>query len=100
MIIWGVVVVLLVSSIYVIWLFKKDDLKYSSLEDELTVAINEYIQTEHVHVPSDGLVITEKELINKGYINEVKLDDLECTFTSKVTKSGLTYSYDYNFDCK
>ncbi len=93
---WGLIIILLVLTIYYIGVKHKNELKYISLKEDVKVATNKYINDYKKELP---LEITTEELEEKGYIEELILDDKICEADIKVNKLLLWKNYEIKFTC-
>ncbi len=97
MVIWGIIIVGLIASIFLIWNTNKENLELSYKFDKVVKeATNEYIESENIKLP---LSIESKELLDKGYLEKMVLDNKECTAKVNVKKVLFLKFYDINYVC-
>ena len=88
-VVWGIIIIILVSIIYYIGITYQNEIKYISLKEEVKIAVKDYISSEK---------ITTEELEEKGYLKELKLGNKLCAADIEVTKKVFK-SYDIEFTC-
>lgn len=95
-VLWGFIIVLLVCIIYFIGIKYEDEIKYVNLKNDVKESVKKYIDDNEVELPFS---ITTEELEEKGYIDELKLNEKICAADVKVSKKFLFYSFDIKFTC-
>ena len=95
-VLWGVVIVALVSSVYFIGIKYQNELKYISLKTEVKEATKKYIEDKKVSLP---FKIETETLESEGYIGALKLEEKVCAADVSVDKKLFFYSYDIKFLC-
>ena len=93
---WGLVIVLLVLTIYYIGVKRQDEIEYIKLKEEVKEATSKYIDDLDKDLP---LEITTEELEEEGYIEELTLDDKICEADIKVSKKLFWKDYKIKFTC-
>lgn len=91
-VVWGILVVLLFSGLTTIgFIYKKKTAKYKKLEDRLVEVTKKYTATDF-NFPKNGdeIIITYKELEERGLIKELKVDKQKCDGYVKLTFNGVT----------
>lgn len=95
-VVWGIIIIILVSIIYYIGITYRNEIKYISLKEEVKIAVKDYICSEKI--TKYPFKITTEELEEKGYLKELKLDNKLCAADIEVTKKVFK-SYDIEFTC-
>jgi len=95
-VLWGFIIVLLVSIVYFIGIKYQDEIKYVNLKNDVKEATKKYVEDNDLELP---LSITTEELEEKGYIGELKLNEKICAADVKISKKLLFYSFDIKFTC-
>lgn len=93
---WGFVIVLLVSLVYFIGIRYEDEIKYVNLKSDVKEAVKKYVEENDVSLPFS---ITTETLEEEGYIDELKLNEKVCAADVIVKKKFLFYSFDIKFTC-
>lgn len=95
-VVWGIIIIILVSIIYYIGITYQNEIKYISLKEEVKIAVKDYISSEKI--TKYPFKITTEELEEKGYLKELKLGNKLCAADIEVTKKVFK-SYDIEFTC-
>ena len=95
-VVWGIIIIILVSIIYYIGISYQNEIKYFSLKEEVKIAVKDYISSEKI--TKYPFKITTEELEEKGYLKELKLGNKLCAADIEVTKKVFK-SYDIEFTC-
>lgn len=100
-IIWGIIVVALVALLTAIGFLYKDNTKvYKELEKTMVEAEKKYVDAKFLY-PQDGVTLktTSEELISEKYLENLKVEDEECTGYVEVYKDGTVYKYNAYIKC-
>ena len=95
-ILWGLIIILLVLSIYYIGVKRENEIEYISLKEKVKLATNKYIKDFDKDLP---LEITTEILEEEGYIDELALNDKVCEADISVNKVLLWNKYEIHFTC-
>ena len=99
--IWFVIAFILIGLLTTIgFMYKKISSEYHKLEDKLIESSEEYLN-ETLNYPQENLelTITSDDLINAGYLKELKVKKDVCTGYVIITKKDI-YEYSAYLKCK
>lgn len=94
-IIWGIMVVIIVALLTLLGFMYKDKTKvYKDLEKKLVEAEKKYVDAKFLYPQSgETLKTSHEELINERYLDNLKLEDKECSGYVEVYLDGTVYNY-------
>ena len=95
-ILWGFIIISLVSIITYVGVTKKEEIKFINLKNELKVKVKKYIKDNDIELPFE---ITSEKLEEEGYISPLILDNKLCAADIKVTEKFIFKNYDVKFTC-
>ena len=89
-VVWGIIIIILVSIIYYIGITYQNEIKYISLKEEVKIAVKDYISSEKI--TKYPFKITTEELEEKGYLKELKLGKISSNSLYEI-KSIIKFVY-------
>lgn len=99
-IIWGFLVILIASSIMLLGNYYNKNSEYIETNKIIKEHLREYIKKEKIKIPFLSVVdIDSKELKDKFYIEEIKMGNSSCEFTSKVKNFLILKTYKTDYKC-
>lgn len=96
-IVWGFIITMLVLIIYLLGIKYDDEKEYIGLKKEIKESALKYIEENNIEIP---FIISSNELIEKGYLDELKLDDKICISTVEVNKWMTFKSFNISLKCE
>lgn len=99
LIIWTFLVVFILSTIYILGSYYLKNEEFIILKKEYKSEVKSYLKVNNFY-PDNKMVVESKELINNGFIEEIKLKEKKCNAQAIVTKIFLFYFYDIDLKCK
>lgn len=101
LILWGFLVILLIGLLTAVGFVYKNKTKvYKELENSLVEAEKKYVEAKFLY-PQDNetLKTTSEELLNENYIDNMAIDNQECTGYVKVYKDSTVFKYKAFIKC-
>lgn len=94
-IIWGTILVLIVTLLTTFgFVYKSKTSVYKDLEEKIVEAEKKYVDASFLYPNDNDVLKTDvKDLVRDKYLNELKIDDKECSGYAEVLKNGTVYEY-------
>lgn len=99
-VVWGVLVVLIVGGLTTLgFLIEARDENYVQVEEKLLDSAKKYVDGKFLY-PTDGevLKVTKEEMIENGFLDELKYEDDTCTGYVTIKLDGV-YKYKAYIKC-
>ncbi len=99
-IIWGILVIIVIGLLTALgFMIKNQNKDYEKLEDKLLDSTKKYVDTNFLYPEgNDTLKVTSSELIEKNFLDELKVNNDKCTGYVKVYNDGV-YQYKVYIKC-
>ena len=99
-VLWGTIIVLLVSAVFVIGKLYKEDKFLIETQKLLKTNVSKYLD-DYGKWPSinDEIKISSNELIELDYIEPIKNESKECSAVISIKNVNKKYKYKYTVNC-
>jgi len=99
-VIWGFIIIALVTSIYLIGINKNKKEDYTEFKEILEIGLEDYLDDFDMW-PNTGEVkeVILEDLLDKEYISSLAYNDRVCKGVIKVERVKSKYNYNYNIEC-
>ena len=95
-ILWGSIIILLITILFIIGINYEKEIKYINIKQEVKESVKKYIKENNI---KDDFEITSEELESEGDLKEIKLDDKICAADISVKKVLIFKKYNIEFTC-
>ena len=95
-ILWGSIIILLITILFIIGINYEKEIKYINIKQEVKESVKKYIKENNI---KNDFEITSEELESEGYLKEIKLDDKICAADISVKKVLIFKKYNIEFTC-
>lgn len=97
---WSFIVLLILSSIFVMGIYYKKREIYLETDKIVKEYLKDYIKEGQINIEKfNTYEVTSEELKNKGYFEEIKVNDMLCEFKAYIKNYILFNNYQIKYKC-
>lgn len=99
-ILWVTIIMIIISSIFLIGKYYEKNYKYYVTNKEVKSYLKKYMEKENVKITKfSSIIIDSKELKEKKYMEEIKVNDASCEFIAKIKNYIIFNTYNLKYEC-